>query len=188
MDAVDDPGCGVVLESTKETYLVTRAAVEGKLLYTVSVFESDAKPSQPSARTPSTLSVDPNPKSPDTPKTSLAEPPEEKKASTSDPPSGGAVTDPQKPDISPDSVGGKGKGQEGDQRIASPIPPSISQPNPTLRVFRSNLTDTSFTFEDDIITVKKADEQAKDDLGREIATDEGELKVRVLRWRWYMEA
>jgi hypothetical protein len=203
MDAVDDPGCGVVLECTKETYLVTRAAVEGKLLYTVSVFESadephpstsDAKPSQPPVQTPSTPSVDPNPKSLDTPKPSLAEPPEEK-TPTNDAPSGGAATDPKKPDISPDSIGGKGKGQEVDQGIASPIPPSISpptaptsQPKPTLRVFRSNLTDTSFTFKDDIITVKKADEQTQDNFGGEIATDEDELKVRVLRWRWYLEA
>ncbi|KAF9233465.1 hypothetical protein BU15DRAFT_66565 [Melanogaster broomeanus] len=196
----DDPECGVVLESTKETYLITRAAGKGQRRYTLLMFgppgradgppssgpsASDPKPSQPPPPTLSTSSaIDP---SLDTSNTSLPEPLEETpKSSTA---SSRAVTEAPKPDNPPDPNAGKGK--EDNQPTASPIPPSIPSPplptKPTTRVLLSDLTDTSFIFKDDIIVVKKV-EQTNDKLGDEgVAMDEDHLTLRVLRWRWYSE-
>lgn len=201
MDSADDPGRGVVLESSKETYLITRSMHEGKTRYALSVLGPherlvDTPSPNVSRPCPSTSSIPP----PDAASkmqviphpSSLPEPPsEERKTSTDDPPPlSGATTDPPEPGTSQDS---KSEGKETD---ASSKPPSIPCPpatlKPTVRILRPNLSDEDFTFENDIIIIKGGAEHHMDD-GKMVVDGDGNgegdvLKMRVLRWRWYLRS
>ena len=190
MDSADEPQRGVVLESSKEAFLVTQCVHEGKPQYTLSVFG----PSSPIASQPcsSTLSIPPADAASKTqdiliPKTSVPEPSEERKTTIDDPPPlSGTTNDP------PDSGTSQDAASKGKETDAPSKPPSIScppaSPKPTVRVLRSNLSDGDFTFENDVIVVTGSQHHMDDgkmvvDQGK----DEGDaLKMRVLRWRWYL--
>ena len=183
MDSADEPRRGVVLESSKETFLITQTVHDGKTLYTLSVLgPSPPNASQPCPSTLSILPADAGSKTQDPSQTSL---PEERKTSVDDPPpSSGATTDPPDSGTSQDATSGK-------ETDASSKPPSISctpaSPKPTARVLRSNLSDGDFAFEKDMIVIKHHADDGKMvvDGDGEREGEGGALKMRVLRWRWY---
>ena len=189
MDSADDVRKGIILESPKETFLVTRNVHEGKERYTLSVFgPSSLNASQPCPSTSSTPPADAASKMQDTPTAPLPEPSEECKTPTNDPPLSGATTDP------PDAGTSQESGSKGEENDASSKPPSIrspraASPKPTLRVLQSNLVEDDFSFDNDTILIRKGSEHRVDG-GTMVVDGDGEgdaLKMRVLRWRWYLE-
>ncbi|KAF8555648.1 hypothetical protein OG21DRAFT_1460672 [Imleria badia] len=189
MDSADEVRRGVVLESSKETFLVMRSVHEGKEQYTLSVFGPPSpNASQPCSLTASTPPADAASKTQDTPTSPLPEPEEECKTPTDEPPLSGATTDP------PDSATSEGSGAKSKETDASSKPPSIlsprtASPKPTLRVVRADLADDDFNFDNDVITICKSSEHHVDDRNMAVDRDgDGDaLKMRVLRWRWYVE-
>ncbi|KAH0836780.1 hypothetical protein J3R83DRAFT_8530 [Lanmaoa asiatica] len=187
MDSADDPGRGIVLESSKETYLITWSVYEGKARYTLSVFrprERLVDSPFPNTSQPSIPPADTS-RSQDIPQTSLSELPcEERKTSTDDPPPlSGTTTDPPESGTSEDS---KSKDKETD----APSKPLSASPNHTVRVLRPNISDGDFSFENDTITVKGAQHHMADGKMVVDGDRDGEgdaLRMRVLRWRWYLQ-
>ena len=174
VDSADELRRGIVLESSKETFLVTQSVHEGKTRYTLSVL-GPPSPNVPRPR-PSTSLMPPadtasKTQDTDTPRTSLPEPSEERKTTTDDPPLSGVRFDP------PDS------GPKEKETNPSKPPSSHASPKPTIRVLRSNLVDGDFSFEKDVIVVKGDD-------GKMVIDGDGKgdaLEMRVLRWRWYSD-
>lgn len=194
MDSTDDPGRGIVLESSKETYLITWNMHEGKTRYTLSVLGPRERlvntpllnTSRPSSSIPP---ADAASKTQVTPHHSISEPPsEERKTSTNDPPpSSCATTDPPKSGTPQDS------NPEGKETDPSSKPPSTfrlpASPKSTIRVLRPNISDGDFTFENDTIIIKGAQhfiDDGKMVVDGEEAGGEDALEMRVLRWRWYL--
>ncbi|KAG8221058.1 hypothetical protein J3R82DRAFT_2571 [Butyriboletus roseoflavus] len=168
VDSVDDPGRGIVLESSKETYLITWNVHKGQTRYTLSVLG-------PRERLANTSSIPATSKTQVTPHHSLSEPTlEERKTVTDDPPPlGGATTDP------PES----GTSQEGNDTDASSKPRPPASPKPTVRVLRPNISDGDFIFKNNTIIIKVAQHHMDD--GKMVVDGEDVLEMRVLRWRWY---
>lgn len=195
MDSADDSGRGVMLETSKETYLITQSMREGKVRYTLSVLGPrerlvDTPTPNTSQLSLSTLLIPPADATSETqvtPQSSLPESSEERKTSTDDPPLlSGAMTDPPESGMSQDSTT---KVKETD---ASSKPPSIpcppASPKPTGRILRPNLSDEDFIFEDDIIIIKGVQHHMDDgkmNVDRDGNGEGDAVKMRVLRWRWY---
>ncbi|KAI9464701.1 hypothetical protein HD554DRAFT_2121066 [Boletus coccyginus] len=135
VDSADELQQGIVLESSKETFLVTRSVHEGKTRYTLSVLD----PPSPNAPRPCSST------------TSLPEPSEERKTTTDDPPLSGVRFDP------PDPGPSQNKTSKEKETGGSKPPSSRASPKPTVRVLRSNLVDGDFGFEKDVIVVKDGD-------------------------------
>ena len=189
MDSVEDPRRGIVLESSKETYLI--AWYEGKARYTLSVLgpreclvdTPSRKASPPDSLIPLAEAAS---KMQDTPKISLRGPSEERRMSTDDPlPLSGVTSDPPESGTSPDPKA------ENNETEAPSKPPSklcpLVSPTSSARVLRSNLSDDDFSFENDMIIIKGTQHQMDD---RKMDVDgEGQdaVKMRVLRWRWNLK-
>ncbi|KAF8448886.1 hypothetical protein L210DRAFT_3756721 [Boletus edulis BED1] len=183
MDSADELRRGVVLESSKETYLITSSVHEGKERYTLSVLCANA--SQSCSSMPSTLLADAASKTQDKPTSSLPEPSEERKtASTDDQPPNGNTTDPPESSTPRDATS-KEKGTSASK------PPSTcllgTSSKPTVRFLRLDLSEDDFCFEKDIIVIKGSLHPV-DDEKMVVDSDGGDaIKIRVLRWRWYVE-
>jgi len=186
MDSTDEPLRGVVLESSKETYLVTRSKHEGKERYTLSVFEPPSSDvSQPCSSTPSIRPADPPSKIQDSPTSPIPEPSEERKTPTDDLLLNGSATDPPDSETPPDAPP-KAKETDASSKPSSAFSPSAS-PKPSVRVLRSRLSEDDFSFENDTIVISTGSRRLEDDGDMVVDDDEQHdaLKMRVLRWRWH---
>lgn len=186
IDSVEDPRRGIVLESSKETYLITWH--EGKARYTFSMLEPRERgadmPSRkvsPSSKPPTEATL----KTQDTPKTSICGPLEEQRTSADGLlPLSGAMSDSPEPRTSR-TQDPKAKNNENDASKPSSIPCSLD--GPVSRVLRSNLSPDDFSFENDMITIKGA--QHRTDDGKMDVDGEGQgVAVKMLRWRWYFKS
>ena len=179
-DAAEDPRQGIMLEGSKETYLVTWP--EGRTRYTLSVL---GPPDETSAR-----------KAPPPVSSTLLIPPAEAVSKTRDAPKDacrGSSEERRMAADEPRSLGGptgasQDPGAKRNETEAVSIPPSIprrpASPPPTARVLRSNLSDDDFSFDKGMILIKGA--QHTDDKPMHVDGEQAEtITMRVLRWRWY---
>jgi len=183
-DTADESRQGIVLESSKETYLVTWDARTDKARYTLSMLGPPERPAKtPLAKPSQSPPTDAALNAQDTTKAAPSEPSEGVKMSVDDRP---PLTDLPKPDVPPEK-----EGETDASSKASSIPPSAATPNPTMRVLRLNISDGDFAFEKDTITVRGSQHHMDDDGKMIVEGDEANrsetIEMRVLRWRWYVK-
>ena len=196
MDSVDEPKWGVVLETSKESYLITRHSHEGKAQYMLVVrgpMPPDASQPNPSTSSIPTADTASKTQEMDTTISIFPEPSERPETSTDDlPPSGAATPDPSDSGTSQE-VTSTSKGKEHESPVETPsIPPPRASPNFNMRsgrIIRMDLSEDDFSFENDVIVIKVDDQQMVIDGDGEKQgerdRDRDTLRLRMLRWRWF---
>ncbi|KAG9313129.1 hypothetical protein JVU11DRAFT_6579 [Chiua virens] len=172
VDTANDARREIVLECSQDCFLI--AWHEGKTRYTLSTYDLLDHSDSPKASIPL---ADAAPKTQDTPQTAV---PESSEQSSSVPQtSSGTTIDPPESGRSEDKDPSS-KSSESDSASSAPLG----------HIIRSNLSESDFTFERDMIVIKGAQHHV-DDGNMVLDEDDGDngnaIKMRVLRWRWIIK-